>query len=131
MVSVLADASITDAVALLARNNIGALVVFDRRGSLVGILSERDVARSVTPGQAMEELRVQDLMTNDLTCATPSDEVVAVLRRMNDGRCRHIPVLAGDELVGIVSIGDLVKAQLGEYQGVIVTLETMLMGAAR
>jgi CBS domain-containing protein len=131
VVTVLPDAVVEVATALLATNDIGALVVLDAARKLCGIISERDVARAVKPRTAVHELRVRDLMRNDVQCASPADEVVTVLRLMTLGRFRHVPVLEGDELVGIVSIGDLVKAQLHENEGVILTLETMLMGAAR
>jgi CBS domain-containing protein len=128
VVTVRADAVIAEAASLLTANDIGALVVVDAEGKLGGIISERDIARSIATFQADRDLRVRELMTSDVTCALLADEVVTVLRRMTLGRFRHLPVVEGGEVVGVVSIGDLVKAQLSEDEGVILTLETMLMG---
>jgi CBS domain-containing protein len=130
-VTVRPDALVEVAAALLAANDIGALVVVDAERKLLGIISERDIARAVTRRRAIHDLRVRDLMTGDVTNASLTDEVVTVLRWMTLGRFRHVPVLDGEELAGIVSIGDLVRAQLSEDQGVILTLETMLMDAPR
>jgi CBS domain-containing protein len=131
VVTVRPDALVEVAAALLAANDIGALVVVDAERKLLGIISERDIARAVTRRRAIHDLRVRDLMTGDVTNASLTDEVVTVLRWMTLGRFRHVPVLDGEELAGIVSIGDLVGAQLREDQGVILTLETMLMNAPR
>jgi CBS domain-containing protein len=131
VVTVRPDALVEVAAALLAANDIGALVVVDAERKLLGIISERDIARAVTRRRAIHDLRVRDLMTGDVTNASLTDEVVTVLRWMTLGRFRHVPVLDGEELAGIVSIGDLVRAQLSEDQGVILTLETMLMDAPR
>ncbi len=70
-------------------------------------------------------------MTREVAVASPSDDVSDALQRMTLGRFRHLPVLQGDDLVGIISIGDLVKAQLREYEGMILTLEAELMDVVR
>jgi CBS domain-containing protein len=124
------DAIVEAAAALLTASNIGALVVLDGEQELCGIISERDIVRSVSRRAAVHDLQVRDVMTRDVACASPSDDVPDALQRMTRGRFRHLPVVQGDELVGIVSIGDLVKAQLREYEGVILTLETELMEVA-
>ena len=129
VIAVRPDAIVEAAASMLAANNIGALVVLDGDGAVQGILSERDIVRGVSRRAAVRDLRVSDLMTRDVTCATPGDDVSAALREMTFGRFRHLPVMSGRQLVGIVSIGDLVKAQLNEYEGKILTLETELMAA--
>lgn len=131
VVTVRPDALVQVAAALLAANDIGALVVLDSARNVSGIISERDIARAFTRRREIHELRVRDLMTADVRNASLNDAVEAVLQWMTAGRFRHIPVVEGAELVGIVSIGDLVKAQLSEDRGVILTLETMLMDAPR
>lgn len=131
VVTVRPAALVQVAAALLAANDIGALVVLDSERTLCGIISERDIARAFTRRREIHELRVRDIMTTDVQNASLNDAVEAVLQWMTVGRFRHIPVVEGGELVGIVSIGDLVKAQLSEDRGVILTLETMLMDAPR
>jgi CBS domain-containing protein len=115
----------------MTASSIGALVVLDTNGKLCGIISERDVVRSVSRRAAVPDLEVRHAMTRDVACASPSDEVQSALHRMTLGRFRHLPVMVGDDLVGIVSIGDLVKAQLREYEGLIRTLESELLDVAR
>jgi CBS domain-containing protein len=120
---------IAEAIALLSRHNIGALVVVDAAGRLSGILSERDVIRHMAASGRPGEATVGDWMTQPVTVATPADDVDSVLRTMTVRRFRHAPVVDGSRLVGIVSIGDLVKAERDDYMGAIETLETQLMDA--
>lgn len=116
VVTIRSDATAGDAVTLMTRLNIGALIVVDFDGRLAGIISERDIARAAGMDRSLVHVRVRELMTRDVECAAPSDEVGDVLQRMSDGRFRHLPVLSGGEIVGIVSSGDLVKAQLEAAQ---------------
>ncbi len=106
--------TVRDAVAALARHNVGALVVSPDGGEVLGIMSERDVVRRLaTDGAAVLDRPVQDIMKRDVrTCApaTTSDELMAT---MTEGRFRHLPVV-DDGLVGIVSIGDVVKVRIDE-----------------
>lgn len=105
-------ADVGELVALLAERNVGALPVIDE-GRLVGIVSERDVVRRLHSGGAgLLRLLVADIMTRTVTTCAPGDEVVDLAAVMTAGRFRHLPVLDGDALVGIVSIGDLVKARI-------------------
>jgi CBS domain-containing protein len=107
-------ATLTEAAALLTVRKIGSLVVMDG-DRLVGILSERDIVRSCAErgGPALTEPVSQSMTTNVLT-ADPQDKVDNALARMTDRRIRHLPVIEGGKLVGVVSIGDLVKAQIDE-----------------
>lgn len=124
-----AGTSITDAIALLATQNIGAVVVVDAAGTPAGILSERDVIRRMAASQQPGGATVGDWMSTPVIVATPADDVEAVLQTMTAHRFRHVPVVDGTRLIGIVSIGDLVKAQLNDFRGAIETLENQLMDA--
>ncbi len=114
-------ATVADAVALLRERNIGALVVTDG-GAVAGILSERDVVRALADPEAGADTAdllarpVSELMTASVTTCGPRATVDELMRLMTDRRVRHIPVLDGDELVGIVSIGDVVKSRIDELQ---------------
>jgi CBS domain-containing protein len=99
-------------IAELAEHNVGALPVVDG-GRLVGIVSERDVVRRLHDGgAALLDRSVADIMTTSITTCAPGDAVVDLARIMTTRRFRHLPVLEDGELVGIVSIGDLVKARI-------------------
>ena len=102
--------------ALLHARKVGALVVLEA-DRVVGIVSERDVIRAVAEeGAAALSKPVSAFMTRDVHFADPSDRVDEVLSQMTDRRIRHVPVCKGDRLVGIVSIGDLVKSKIGEVE---------------
>ncbi|MBE7517628.1 MAG: CBS domain-containing protein [Thermoflexaceae bacterium] len=124
-----ASASIGTAIAALARNNIGALIVVDEAGIPFGILSERDIIRHFAAADDPEKATVGDWMASPVMVASPADDAEAVLRTMTSRRFRHMPVVESGRLVGMVTIGDLVKAQLNEYRGAVETLETQLMDA--
>lgn len=110
--------TVAEAVALLRERNIGALVVTDG-GAVAGMLSERDVVRALAgpdaPGDLLDR-PVADLMTPAVTTCGPRATADELMRMMTDRRVRHIPVMDGDELVGIVSIGDVVKSRIDELQ---------------
>jgi CBS domain-containing protein len=101
---------------MLNARKVGALVVLDQ-DRVVGIVSERDVIRAVAEAGAEALSRpVADFMTKDVIFAEPGDTVDSVLGKMTDRRIRHLPVCKDDRLVGIVSIGDLVKSKIGEVE---------------
>ena len=104
--------SVAELVAALAEHNVGALPVLDGE-SLVGIVSERDVVRRLHLGGAgLLQLRVSDIMSTGVTTCGPTDKIEDLARIMTERRFRHMPVVENDALVGIVSIGDLVKARI-------------------
>lgn len=109
--------SVTDAANLLARHRIGAVVV-SRDGSVVdGILSERDIVRALgTSGIDCMTKQVQDLMTREVMGCKPDESANSVMERMSTGRFRHMPVIEDAALVGVISIGDVVKARIDEIQ---------------
>lgn len=119
--------SLKDVIGLLVQHNIGALVVVDDADKPVGIISERDLIRAVARGEDLAR-PVSAAMTRAVIFGTPQDDLASVMKTMTEKRFRHLPVMEGDKLVGIVSIGDMVKAQLGQYQGEIETLETQIIG---
>ena len=126
VVTIHPEQTIREAIALLNKHNIGALVVVDAASKPVGILSERDIVRHATKSQDIFAASISQVMTRDVVTGSPQDDLNAVLQTMTDRRFRHMPVVDEGKLVGIVSIGDLVKAQLNEYKGQIDTLQTQI-----
>lgn len=116
VVTVTSDATIGQLVQVLADHRIGAVVVVDD-GAITGIISERDVVRALPGGtEGLLDRPVSGLMTSTVRTCAPTDEVQALAAQMTEHRMRHLPVVDGDELVGIVSIGDIVKSRLDELQ---------------
>ena len=126
VVTIRPDQSLGDAIALLSQHNIGALVVADAAGKPVGIISERDIVRSAAKSREISSAAVRQVMTQNIVTGSPHDDLNAALQTMTDRRFRHLPILDEGMLVGIVSIGDLVKAQLNEYKGEIDNLQTRM-----
>jgi CBS domain-containing protein len=110
--TVASDATVGDAVALLHEWNVGALVVTAEGQPVAGILSERDVVRAL----ALLTWPVSNLMTTEVTTCGPRATVDELAKLMTDRRIRHIPVLDGDQVAGIVSIGDVVKSRIDELE---------------
>ena len=122
------DATLVDVAQVLAKHKIGALVVKDE-GKVCGIVSERDYARKVIlRGRAARETPVRDIMSPDVVFASPDQTVEHCMGMMTDERIRHLPVLSEGRLVGIISIGDLVKAIITDQQEIIEQLETYIRG---
>lgn len=118
VVTTTTDATLEDVAAVLAEHGIGAVVVLEADGRVVGIVSERDVVRRLaTEGAGCLGVTVNDAMTGEITTCTPSSTTDELMQTMTDGRFRHVPVV--DEhggLVGIVSIGDVVKSTIGRLE---------------
>ena len=111
------ERSVTDAIALLKERGIGALVVTGQQAPLVGILSERDVVRALAvSGEKALKLKVSQLMSHDVVTCSESTELNELMTTMTDRRIRHVPVVDDGHLVGLVSIGDIVKARLDELE---------------
>jgi CBS domain-containing protein len=107
--SISPDATVFEAIQLMADKNVGALPVIDN-SRLVGIISERDYARKVIlKGRFSKDTSVRDIMTPEVLTATPSDTIAKCIRVMSEKRVRHLPVLEGPKMIGIVSIGDVLK----------------------
>lgn len=120
---------VEDAARILAERRIGGLVVSSDGTTAEGILSERDIVRSlaVRGAKCLQET-VDEMMTRNPVCCTRQDTSDAVLARMTDGRFRHMPVVEDGKMVGIVTIGDVVKARLQELSMEKTALEGMIMG---
>ena len=129
VVTVLPSATLADAVAVLAEHRIGAVVVSDDGTGVAGILSERDVVRELgRHGPACLSFSVERVMTAKIVTCTASDAVTDVMQKMTDGRFRHLPVMDGPRMIGLISIGDAVKARLSELSMEKDALEGMIKG---
>jgi CBS domain-containing protein len=112
---------------LLHTRRVGALILVDEEGAVAGILSERDVVRAVAEfGERALSKPVSICMTSDVIFAAPGETVDSLLSRMTDRRIRHLPVVHEDRLVGIVSIGDLVKSKIDEVETEAQTLKSYI-----
>ncbi len=109
------EATLAEAARVLTRNRIGALIVRDGRGALAGIVSERDIVRAIAEaGIAALALTVADRMTREVATCAETDTIAEIMETMTRCRFRHMPVLEKGEVVGIVSIGDVVKTRIAE-----------------
>lgn len=118
-----------DAARLLSEKKIGAVIVSDDGVHPKGILSERDIVGALgRVGPECLDQPVDDLMTAKLVTCVPGDRALQVLQTMTEGRFRHMPVMEGDEMVGLVSIGDVVKARISELAQQADALKNMIMG---
>lgn len=127
VITIDSDQTLREATALLAKHNIGALVVVDETGYPVGIISERDLVQEAARNEDFFSQPVSAIMTRDLVTGVPQDDLHTVANLMTERRFRHLPIIEGGKLVGIISIGDVVKAQRDQYQGEVETLQTQIM----
>jgi CBS domain-containing protein len=127
VITIQPEQTVRQALGLLAEHNIGALVVVDRTRQPVGILSERDVVRAAARSEHVFAEPVSALMTKNVILGLPQDDLASVSNTMTERRVRHLPVVDGGKLIGIVSIGDVVKAQRDQYLGEVETLQTQLL----
>jgi CBS domain-containing protein len=126
--SVKPDASVIEAIRVMAEKGVGALAVMTE-DRLVGMISERDYARKVILlGRAADTTRVQEIMTERVVYARPEQTVEEGMALMTEKRIRHLPVMEGDRVIGIISIGDLVKEIISEQKHVIEQLENYIRG---
>src|SRR4051812_23732721 len=126
--SITPDATVYDAVALMAEKNVGALLV-TKEGELVGIVSERDYTRKVMlRGKRSRETQVREIMSTQLTTVDPKQSVDECLRFMTEKRIRHLPVMQDGQLRGVISIGDLVKHVISAQSAALDHLERYISG---
>jgi CBS domain-containing protein len=126
--SISPDATVFEAVQLMDAKNVGALVVMDQE-QLVGIISERDYTRKIMlRGKRSRETKVAEIMSTNVFTTHPREGVETCLRLMTDQHIRHLPVLDGEEVVGVISIGDLVKHVISCQQAAIAHLESYIHG---
>ena len=122
------EAPVLDAIRTMAERGVGALLVM-RGDALTGIVTERDYARKVIlKGRASRDTAVREIMTADVMYVSPEHTNEQCMALMTDRRLRHLPVMSGGKLVGLVSIGDLVKDIISEQQFVIDQLQHYIMG---
>ncbi len=117
VVTIVPGETVARAAALLARENIGAVVVSADGRRVAGILSERDIVQGLArEGATLMDRKVEAVMTREVHCCAPGDPLDRLMAQMTDRRIRHLPVMVDGRLEGIVSIGDVVKARLGEIE---------------
>jgi CBS domain-containing protein len=123
------QASVLDAIGNMSQANIGAIVI-EQDGRPVGIFTERDYLRKIAlEGRSSRETRVDEVMSSPLITVTPADSTQTAMETMTERRCRHLIVVDGEELVGIVSLGDLVKHLLVEKQAEVDQLSSYIAGS--
>ena len=129
VITITAEQSLYEASQLLAEHNIGAVVVVDSQDTPIGILSERDIVRELSNLQAeVVNHSVYDAMTEDIIIGFPEDDLSNVSNVMTEKRIRHLPIMDEQKLVGIISIGDVVKAQLKSYAMEVHSLQQYITG---
>jgi CBS domain-containing protein len=129
--SVGAHATIAEVAHTLVDHRIGAVLICNERGDLMGILSERDIVRSLAVhGASTLDQAAEMLMTSHVTTALPRTTVAEAMKMMTCGRFRHLPVLEQGRIVGLVSIGDVVKARMSQQEEEVDSLKTYVFGVA-
>ncbi len=129
VITIAPDQTISEAISRLSSYNIGVLIVLGASGKVMGIISERDIVRRLVEDQELLSREVSEIMTSEVIVGVPDDDVMSVVHTMTEKRFRHIPVIDKGQLIGIISIGDILKAQRDQYQGQIDTLETQIMAS--
>lgn len=129
VITVKPDANLAEAIGKLVSHQIGAVPVCDSKGKLVGILSERDVLRWVNKGNKdIGNTRVKDVMTREVIVCVPEDDVEQILKTMTEKGVRHLPVMVGPEVVGILSIRDVIEERLTECNSQVRYLNDYIAG---
>jgi len=126
--SIAPNSMVFDAIQLMADKNVGALPVVDN-GQLVGMISERDYTRKVTlKGRSSKDTPVREIMSHEVVTVNEADTISGCMRVMTDSRIRHLPVMAGEKVIGLVSIGDLVRGIISAQTATIEALEKYITG---
>ena len=129
--SVAPSTSVYDALKLMAEKNIGAVLVLDESGNMEGIFSERDYARKIVlMGKTSRDTPVSDIMTKRVFYVEPDQKIDECMALMTKEHIRHVPVLQGGKLMGVISIGDVVKSIISKQEFLIEQLEHYIMGRA-
>ncbi len=124
------ETTVFDALQLMANKKVGALLVLEE-DSLVGVFSERDYARKVIlKGKSSKNTPVRDIMSTKIVCVAPNQSTEECMSLMTEKRVRHLPVMDGENLIGIISIGDVVKAVIADREDVIEQLEHYITGTS-
>jgi CBS domain-containing protein len=127
VITIQPEQQVREAVAKLVEHRIGALVVVDDQTMPIGIVSERDIIRQAAMTEEVFSQRVGEIMTRDVITGIPQDDIASVAHTMTERRFRHLPIMDEGKLIGIISIGDVLKAERNEYRGEIDTLETQIL----
>jgi CBS domain-containing protein len=123
------DDTVLAALERMAKQGIGALVVTEASGRILGLLSERDYARKVVLlGRHSKDTPARDIMTHEVICVSPEQSVDTCMGLMTKNKIRHLPVVSDDRLVGLISIGDVVKAIIDDHKFAINELQHYIMG---
>ena len=126
--SISPDDTVYDALKLMAEKNIGSLVVLDE-GRIAGVISERDYARKIVlKNKFSRETKVKEIMTVEVATVTPATDLEQCMELITEKRMRHLPVVENDKVVGIISIGDIVKGVIDNKEYVIEQLESYIKG---
>ena len=126
--SIAPNSMVFDAIQLMADKNVGALPVVDN-GQLVGMISERDYTRKVSlKGKSSKHTPVREIMTQEVVTVNVADTIRECMRVMTDSRIRHLPVMEGKKMIGLVSLGDLVKWVISAQAATIEALEKYIIG---
>src|SRR5258708_962543 len=122
------ETTVFDTIKLMAEKNIGALLVLSH-GRLVGIFTERDYTRKIAlMGKTSRDTRVQEVLSGDVICVPPNESIEECMRLMTEHRIRHLPVVEGEKVVGIISIGDLVNWIISAQNSAIEQMEQYIAG---
>ena len=121
------DRTIKEAVDLMEVHNIGGLVVVNKNGKIQGIITERDLIRYAATSNPSFSTEVGAIMTKNVIVGVRQDEIDAVAHTMTEKHFRHLPIVDGEHLVGILTIGDVLKAQRDRYQGELHTLQVQII----
>ncbi|WP_374651636.1 CBS domain-containing protein [Dongia sp.] len=117
LISVSESASLADVAAVLTRENIGAVPVLAANGEMIGIISERDIVRQIArEGSGVLSRTVSSMMTKSVVCCAPEDSVASTMALMTERRFRHLPVRSNGRIVGMISIGDVVKRRVEDAE---------------
>lgn len=128
VISITPETTVYEALTIMADKNVGALIVLDGE-TVAGIMSERDYARKVIlHGKSSRELQVKEIMTSRVYYLHPEQNVQECMAQMTDKRVRHLPVIEKDKLIGIISIGDVVKTIMADQESTIKLLENYITG---
>ena len=131
VITITPEKNIRDVLTTMTGHNIGALVVVNTQNKPVGIISERDIVRLAAKTEQFFSVVVGTVMTTNVITCIPQDEIRAIANVMTEKRIRHLPVVnVDDTLIGIVSIGDIVKAERNHYEGEADTLRTQILADA-
>ncbi len=127
VITIAPEKTLRDAAALLTHHTIGAVVVTNQAGQIAGILSERDIIRAMAQNDQFAQQTVEQVMTHNVITGSPEDDIYSIAHLMTEHRFRHLPIVEEGQLIGMISIGDIMKAQRDMYRGEVNTLEMQLL----